>query len=296
MVALAPNTSETSTWDVLETFPKLHSRAREVKTSICAEAMPSNSLGRVEIWQVVYDCRDGLESFTRDPIGFDGSKWDLYEFVEASPLQDLDPSGLFVDSVTACMLKPDPVEQLACLEILVATGVDKTGKIRMLISKIKFGRPSPIRTPTPTPPIKAPLPGPTSGPVPNPDPGIGPTILIVGTIWNACVKELTHPIKPPRYPPTNPENPEGDDDCTLFRSEPPKAGESCYMCIYVCPGPPKNALPSAPVRYQPGGCHKNAKFVEGWAPGDHPGQGGDGKTLCEANGGKIPLPILGPWK
>ena len=94
MVALAPNTSETSSWDVLETFPKLHSRAREVKTRICTEAPHSKSLDCVEIWQVIYDCRVGLESFTRDPIGFRGSEWNLYRCYFG--LLFTDPSGLDV--------------------------------------------------------------------------------------------------------------------------------------------------------------------------------------------------------
>ena len=34
-----------------------------------------------------------LRSFTRDPIGFEGSAWDLYEFVRARSLGYLDPSG-----------------------------------------------------------------------------------------------------------------------------------------------------------------------------------------------------------
>ncbi len=88
MVALAPNTSETSPWDVLNTFPKLHSRAREAFTRTCTEVPHSKSLNCVEIWQAIYDCRDGLESFTRDPIGYeDGNS--LYEsylrMVKADP-------------------------------------------------------------------------------------------------------------------------------------------------------------------------------------------------------------------
>ena len=94
MVALAPNTSETSTWDVLETFPKLHSRAREVKTTSCTEAPHYKSLSRVEIWQAIYDCRVGLESFTRDPIGYAGSEWGLYVYVGGKALISIDPMGL----------------------------------------------------------------------------------------------------------------------------------------------------------------------------------------------------------
>ena len=93
MVALAPNTSETSPWDVLDGFPKLHSRARETKPRFCTEAPHSKSFGRVEIWLVIYESCEGLESFTRDPIGFDGG-WSHYSFVNGRALIELDPSGL----------------------------------------------------------------------------------------------------------------------------------------------------------------------------------------------------------
>ena len=92
MVALAPNTSESSSWDVLDGFPKQHSRAREVKTRNCTEALPSKSLGRVEIWLTIYDCRVGLESFTRDPIGYK-TGWNYYLYGNARPVAEVDPSG-----------------------------------------------------------------------------------------------------------------------------------------------------------------------------------------------------------
>jgi len=93
MVALAQNTSETSSWDILDGFPKLHSRAREEKTRICTEAPRSKSLSRVEIWLVISESCDGLESFTRDPIGFEGSPYDLYEFLSSRALIRTDPEG-----------------------------------------------------------------------------------------------------------------------------------------------------------------------------------------------------------
>ena len=108
MVALAPNTSETSSWDVLSTFPKLHSRAREVKTRICTEATHSKSLGRVEIWLVISESCVGLESFTRDPIGFDGSEWGLYEFSNSRSLTMVDPSG------TVCQQPCVPRDKTTC--------------------------------------------------------------------------------------------------------------------------------------------------------------------------------------
>ena len=93
MVALAPITNETPAWDVLDTFPKLHSRAREAITTSCTEVAHSKSLVRVEIWLAIYESRVGLESFTRDPIGYEGSEWDLYEFLDSRVLLIVDPDG-----------------------------------------------------------------------------------------------------------------------------------------------------------------------------------------------------------
>ena len=105
MVALAPNTSETSSWDVLETFPKLHSRAREVKTRICTEAPHSKSFGRVEIWQAIYESCDGLESFTRDPIGLNGGR-NIYGSYLG--LKWMDPTGLHIKLTPATLPKGQP--------------------------------------------------------------------------------------------------------------------------------------------------------------------------------------------
>ena len=94
MVALAPITNETPAWDVLDAFPKLHSRAREAKTTPCTEVPMLKSRSRIEIWLVIYETCDRLESFTRDPIGFKGSEWNLYEYVRGRSLNYIDPSGL----------------------------------------------------------------------------------------------------------------------------------------------------------------------------------------------------------
>ena len=109
MVALAPITNDTSAWDVLNTFPKLHSRAREVKTTSCTEARDSKSLDRVEIWQAIYESCDGLESSTRDPIEYLEVAHSLpasyllgkilihrYQFLIGSPLLYTDELGLHV--------------------------------------------------------------------------------------------------------------------------------------------------------------------------------------------------------
>ena len=118
MVALATNTSETNTWDVLDGFPKLHSRAREAITGICTEVPHSKSLNRVEIWLLIYDCRAGLESFTRDPIGYEGSEWDLYEYCDSSPLARIDPDGeLAVPAICATLALGGLGCTLPCLSV-----------------------------------------------------------------------------------------------------------------------------------------------------------------------------------
>jgi hypothetical protein len=91
MVALAPINNETPAWDVLDTFPKLHSRAREATTSTCTEVPSLKSRNCIEIWLTIYESCDGLESFTRDPIGYvDGGN--LYS--DYFKLSNTDPSGL----------------------------------------------------------------------------------------------------------------------------------------------------------------------------------------------------------
>jgi hypothetical protein len=47
----------------------------------------------IEIWLTIYETCDGLESFTRDPIGYEGSEWSVYEYGEANSLRNIDPTG-----------------------------------------------------------------------------------------------------------------------------------------------------------------------------------------------------------
>jgi hypothetical protein len=94
MVALAPITNETPTWDVLDAFPKLHSRAREAKTPRCTEVPMLKSRSRIEIWLTNYETCDRLESFTRDPIGFRARSANIYQYISGRVLIALDPSGL----------------------------------------------------------------------------------------------------------------------------------------------------------------------------------------------------------
>ena len=72
---------------------KLHSRAREPETACCAGVTCTKSLDRTEIPQWIYDSRDGLGLFTRDPIEYEGSEWNLYEYGLSSPAIYADPSG-----------------------------------------------------------------------------------------------------------------------------------------------------------------------------------------------------------
>ena len=64
------------------------------KPRFCTEAPHSKSLGRVEIWQAIFGSCEGLESFTRDPIGYEGSKWNLYEYARSNSIRSMDPTGL----------------------------------------------------------------------------------------------------------------------------------------------------------------------------------------------------------
>jgi len=93
MVAIASNTSETSTWDTLNGFPRLQSRARGAKTNRYAEATGCKPLTRVEIQQVIYDYRIRLESFSRDPIGYSRRDKSLNQYIRGRTLIGMDPKG-----------------------------------------------------------------------------------------------------------------------------------------------------------------------------------------------------------
>jgi hypothetical protein len=95
VVALAPITNETPAWDVLDAFPKLHSRARDEKTTPCTEVPMHKSRNCIEIWLTIYETCDGLESFTRDPIGYEDGP-SLY--MEYFFLGGTDPDGENVHS------------------------------------------------------------------------------------------------------------------------------------------------------------------------------------------------------
>ena len=94
MSTIVSSYPETRIWSARLVLSKLHSRAREPETACCAGVTCTKSLDRTEIPQWIYDSRDGLGLFTRDPIGCEGSKWDLYEYVDGGLLNRIDPSGL----------------------------------------------------------------------------------------------------------------------------------------------------------------------------------------------------------
>ncbi|TWU37952.1 hypothetical protein Q31b_47410 [Novipirellula aureliae] len=54
-----------------------------------------NHVKRTSKPRCIYDSCRRLESCSRDPIGFAGSEWNLYEYVDGAALNGLDPSGLF---------------------------------------------------------------------------------------------------------------------------------------------------------------------------------------------------------
>ncbi len=74
-------------------FENRHSRARSI-ASICTDSLRFKSLDRTEMRLWIYENCIGLESFSRDPIGFEGSEWNLYEYVNSKPFRLVDPSGL----------------------------------------------------------------------------------------------------------------------------------------------------------------------------------------------------------
>ncbi len=74
-------------------YEKSHSRARSIASSR-ADSSRCKSLQRIEMRLSIYESRVGLDSFSRDPIGFGGSPHNLYEYVQSNPQNRLDPLGL----------------------------------------------------------------------------------------------------------------------------------------------------------------------------------------------------------
>lgn len=93
-----------------------------------------------------------------------GSQWGLHEFVNCRPLIGLDPSGL-LDSISRCMIQPTVGAQIACLEVLLATGVGDAAKIRAILLRLK-----PVPVPWPPIPVPVPKAPPVGAPQPDPAP------------------------------------------------------------------------------------------------------------------------------
>jgi hypothetical protein len=92
MVTLASNSTDCTLFESSPRFEKLHSRAREARTSRCAEELNQKSKNRIEIRLTIYDYRIRLESCSRDPIGYaDG--YNVYLYVGDRALSWTDPSG-----------------------------------------------------------------------------------------------------------------------------------------------------------------------------------------------------------
>ena len=95
MVAFASHTIENSYRRAALRFEKPLSRVRGNSAIGSHRARSFNSLNRIEMRLSIYESRDRLESFSRDPIGFEGSPYNLYEYVESNPLVGTDPLGLY---------------------------------------------------------------------------------------------------------------------------------------------------------------------------------------------------------
>ena len=93
-----------------------------------------------------------LGTCSRDPIGYEGSPWNLYEYVLSAPITGTDSEGLALDSITSaieqCSSKATPQAQIECYELFISQGIDKTGVLRQAVNKIRYGKP---RAPRPNP-------------------------------------------------------------------------------------------------------------------------------------------------
>lgn len=161
---------------------------------------------------------------SRDPIGYEGSPWNLYEYVFGSPVKWVDPSGLRTGAPPRPGPRPGP--------------------------RPRPGGPRGPHHPgpgTPGGPPIAPL-----GPLP---PGTPPTVSpMPGTpeyrewhrklwedYWREKEREAKENLQPfsPLFPPPpkNPNCPGQRDDCRLFKETPPSTPGGCYSCKFICQGP-----------------------------------------------------------
>ena len=103
MVALASPTTENSHRCATQRFEKPLSRVRGNSAMPSCRVRSFNSLNRIEIGLSIYESSDRLESFSRDPIGYEGSEWNLYEYCHNSPLANVDPDGELYVAVACTM-------------------------------------------------------------------------------------------------------------------------------------------------------------------------------------------------
>jgi len=73
---------------------------------------------------------------SRDPMGYDGSPWNLYEYAAGNPVIHTDSSGMQLDSVSQavkkCMSLPTPALRIKCLQDLSGTGNPALEKARKI--------------------------------------------------------------------------------------------------------------------------------------------------------------------
>ena len=84
-------TASTNRRRVLKNRTRAHARCSGVNTR---RACIETTAKRTSKLTCTYDNRGRLESCSRDPIGYVGSPWNLYEYVDGMPLIATDPLGL----------------------------------------------------------------------------------------------------------------------------------------------------------------------------------------------------------
>ena len=76
--------------------------------------MPFKSLIYIESAVESPSTTTSIESFTRDPIDYVGSEWNLYEVLDSQPLVNSDPDGLDIYTIGDTSLVVLPRHIAAC--------------------------------------------------------------------------------------------------------------------------------------------------------------------------------------
>ena len=121
MVAFASHTIENSHRCASQRFEKPLSRVRGNSAIGSHRARSFNSLNRIEMRLSIYESRDRLESFSRDPIGYEGvpmirSKPDVLELAEKLEVYDGKFTGLRNKLDNRWSRIPASTEELALVE------------------------------------------------------------------------------------------------------------------------------------------------------------------------------------